>query len=107
MQRKINNAIIKASTDSAFKSIIINILIDINDETLRLKNELIEAIKNLGVILNSIVNPPENTGKQKVLTNLEMIKIPAHGGNPLIACDIANSEIEHFLNILKLTEESF
>ena len=107
LQRKINNAIIKASTDSAFKSIIINILIDINDETLRLKNELIEAIKNLGVILNSIVNPPENTGKQKVLTNLEMIKIPAHGGNPLIACDIANSEIEHFLNILKLTEESF
>ena len=38
LQRKINNAIIKASTDSAFKSIIINILIDINDETMRLKN---------------------------------------------------------------------
>jgi hypothetical protein len=36
-----------------------------------------------------------------------MLKIPVHGGNPLIACDIANSEIEHFLNILKLTEETF
>ena len=107
MQRKINNAIIKASADGAFKSILINLLIDINDETQRLKNELIEAIKTLGTILNSIVNPPENTGKQKILTNLEMIKIPAHGGNPLIACDIANSEIEHFLNILKLTEETF
>jgi hypothetical protein len=107
MQRKINNAIIKTSTDNAFKSILINLLIDINDETQKLKNELIEAIKMLGTIFNSIVNPPENTGKQKILTNLDMLKIPVHGGNPLIACDIANSEIEHFLNILKLTEETF
>lgn len=106
MQRKINNAIIKASADSAFKSILINILIDINDETQKIKTELIEAIKTLGTILNSIVNPPENK-KQKILNNLELLKIPAYGGNPLIACDAANSEIEQFLNILKLTEETF
>lgn len=107
MQRKINNAIIKASADSAFRSILINILIDINDETQKLKTELIEAIKTLGTILNSIVNPPENTGKQKILNNLELLKIPTYGGNPLIACDAASSEINQFLNILKLTEETF
>ena len=107
MQRKINNAIIKVSADSAFRSILINILIDINDETQKLKTELIEAIKTLGTILNSIVNPPENTGKQKILNNLELLKIPAWGGNPLIACDAACSEINQFLNILKLTEETF
>lgn len=107
MQRKINNAIIKVSADSAFRSILINILIDINDETQKLKTELIEAIKTLGTILNSIVNPPENTGKQKILNNLELLRIPALGGNPLIACDAACSEINQFLNILKLTEETF
>lgn len=107
MQHKINNAITKVAADSAFKSILINILIDINDETQKLKTELIEAIETLGTILNSIVNPPENTGKQKILDNLELLKIPAMGGNPLIACDVANSEINQFLNILKLTEETF
>ena len=107
MLHKIDNAIAKVAADNAFKSILINILIDINDETQKLKTELIEAIKTLGTILNSIVNPPENTGKQKVLNNLELLKIPTMGGNPLIACDTANSEINQFLNILKLAEETF
>lgn len=106
LQKKINSAIIKAAAESNFKSIVINVVIDINDESEKIKAEIIESLKMVSTILSSLCNLTNNNSPQKILSNFDDLKMPIFQ-NPILACDTINKELEKILKIFKLVEETF
>ncbi len=103
LKKKINNSIIRISSDSNFKSILVNVVHDINEELQRLKIEIIEAFKVMNSVFMSLSNKDV---PQRIIANFEDIKMP-HYSTSLEGVIKSSEYIEKMLNIIRLFDETY
>ncbi|HBD94893.1 MAG: hypothetical protein A2015_09935 [Spirochaetes bacterium GWF1_31_7] len=104
LRKKINNTLVKISSEPNFKSILYNIIADINEDTYKIKFEIYESIKIMNMFFKSL-NVTDNN-YSKVLTNLNDIKIPMYP-NVIVGIEKIDDYFTNFVNIYSLIEESF
>ncbi len=104
LRKKINNTLVKISSEPNFKSILYNIIADINEDTYKIKFEIYESIKIMNMFFKSL-NVNDNN-YLKVLTNLNDIKIPIYP-NVILGIEKIDDYFTNFMNIYSLIEESF
>lgn len=102
LEKKITTTIVKVMNDSNFKSSMINIVNDINDESYGLKHDFNDALRFIKDFLKSVIDV-EKPDKVPI-TNFSSIKVP-HFPNSFIACEKTIELLEKFFEIYTLVEE--
>lgn len=102
--KKIISTIRRIGGDPNYKTPLINIVNDINNETNTITNELIDAIKNTKDILAKISSPDQSDWR--LVSNFSAIKIPGFT-NSLIALEKYVKILEKVLDVYKLIKDVF
>ena len=103
-RKKINNTLIKIVAEPNLKSILYNLIADINDMSHKVKFEGIEAIKIMINLFRSLRD--DKVGSTKILANSNSLKMPLYA-NPAIAFEKIDELLTTFMHIYLLVEESF
>ncbi|HNZ26356.1 MAG TPA: DUF5312 family protein [Spirochaetota bacterium] len=102
--KKIQNTIKRVIADPSFKTPIIGIINEINDESYKLKQEIADSFKTVFNFISSLVDAPEPAANP--LTNFDKIKIPGHP-NSFIAVEKSVELFKKFYQIYNLIEEIY
>lgn len=94
----------KIASDPNFKTILINLVTDINEESTKIKNELCETYKLILDFLELLIDL-KNPAKVP-LTNFDRVKVPGYP-EPFIAVEKSIEYLNEFLKIVKLIEEVY
>jgi len=102
--KKIQNTIKRVMADPSFKTPIIGIINEINDESYKLKQEIADSFKTVFNFISSLVDATEPAANP--LTNFDKIKIPGHP-NSFIAVEKSVELFKKFYQIYNLIEEIY
>lgn len=102
--KKIYNTIKRVIADPSFKSPIINIINEINEESYKLKQEILDSFKIVFNFISSLLDATDTAANP--LTNFDKIKIPGHP-NSFIAVEKSMELFKKFYQIYNLIEEIY
>ncbi|MBP7553616.1 MAG: hypothetical protein KA885_09315, partial [Spirochaetes bacterium] len=102
--KKIYNTIKRVIADPSFKSPIINIINEINEESYKLKQEISDSFKIVFNFISSLLDATDPSANP--LTNFDKIKIPGHP-NSFIAIEKSLELFKKFYQIYNLIEEIY
>lgn len=102
--KRINLTIKRITSDPNFKSALINLVTDINEESTKIKNELCETYKSILEFLELLLDVKNPT--KVPLTNFDKVRVPGYP-NSFIAVEKSINYLNEFFKILRLIEEVY
>ncbi len=102
--KRIYLTIKRVESDPNFKTALVNLVADINEESTKIKNELCETYKIISEFLQLLIDVKNPT--KVPLTNFDKVRVPGYP-NPFIAVEKSIEYLNEFFKILRLIEEVY